>query len=352
MTALILAGSGAYGQVPIHELGDLTEIGSSVLTGTSKALQEEALRKTGEAAIAKSAAALTAGAAGGTEGVAAAGFFETIANQLENLYQLEMTYGEIVEGNDVLRQAYNASRLISSAPELRALYSELSEYNFLISALSSDLSSYSADGKVSAARLYSTARMLAYSESVVLDDFAYIKKMLFTPGMTMDSRLNILKGYLQSIRQHKGQLYDVYAGLLRERKEQEEDELNRVANYVYASAFGEVPELKDLSGRKRGELLSGDEKREADDVLREAKEYNQQRKEYTLENLEKKKGSLVSDAINLTTAIVGFMALFLLVFAYVRRHRGERQTQDAMYKWGVGLIFFIVALQLVKILVA
>lgn len=352
---IILSASLALSASPLHAQsaplsGAASDIqGALDLIGAEK-LGTEAAKKAAEKAAAdalakqaaKAGASLIAGQAAGTSGVAAAGFFETIANQLESLLQLETTYQEIVEGNDVLRQVYNVSQLITSAPELRDLYYELTEYNALTQALASNLRYYSSSGEVSVSQVYATARLLALNEKAVLEDYDFLRKTILRPGLTMEARLSMIGGILKRIREHKGQLEAAFANLFSKAKQSSVEGGVAVANEVYTSFFLGQPEALWLEERAE---------KQAEDDLRGAEQYEQERKKYTIENISAKRGDIVRQAFNLTIAIVGFIAMFLLAMAYARRNRGERQANDAFYKWGVGLIFFLVALEIVKIII-
>ena len=54
-------------------------------------------------------------------------------------------------------------------------------------------------------------------------------------------------------------------------------------------------------------------------------------------------------AINISSVMVGLIAVIMLAWNYFKRSKGDGQSNDALASWGWGLILVIIGLQVVKL---
>lgn len=289
-----------------------------------------------------------------------AGFWETFAHQMENLEQQILAYEEMIRGNDMIRSVYSASKFLTSAPEVAQLYSEIEIYNAMIQMLYNDLKRYASDPDMDPARLAYTARLLNSSEQMVSKtientmDLAFMKS-----GLDFQTRLKLIKDAIAELMAHKGLIAQHIEGLKRFKKQKKMDYAPVAATKTYHQALApkkpgiaKPRELIDLQLRESGEILTDEQNRIADEILDNAKKYKAKKQNYTVDNFVKEKDNVVKKVINITSLVVGLIAAAMGALAYARRQRGERQVNDAIYKWLIGILFFIFALQIVKILIA
>lgn len=294
------------------------------------------------------------------EAAVSTGFFETLANQLENLEQMQLTYEEIMNGNDIIRSVYSASKFLTSSPQVSQLYGEIESYNTMVEMLYTDMKRYASDPDMDPALLARTARLLNSSQQMVTQTIENTMQLAFMEkGLSYEERLNRIKEAISELLAHKGLISRHIEGLKRFKKEKKMDPAPTAATVVYhqslstkKSGFTKPADLLELQTRETGQVLTEEQEKIAQEVLRNANNYRKQKDNYTVDKIVETKNNTVRTVINITSLVVGLIAAAIGAMAYARRQRGERQVNDAIYKWLIGILFFIFALQIVKILIA
>ncbi len=311
-------------------------------------------------ALLKAGAEMGAATAMGGDPAAAAGFLQTISNQLETLYQGAQQLDEIINGNEMAKQMYSASRLLTTSSEFYNLYSAYDQYNMTLGLVKDELKSYSTtpSDEWDYNRWYRTARLATDSAAMVAEDFENILNVVTSMyGMTHKERIDMIKAKTKEILAQKGILLQEVSELRDAANRAKSKKALAEANEAYNNAFCRYSKSKRLktsySAGSAGQYiyLSPEQESEANAIVNAAKKYKEKKEKYTMEEIENKKSYLVERAINITTIITGLLLLFALPLAFARRHRGERQTADAMFKWMIAIVFFIIALQVVKIII-
>lgn len=183
--------------------------------------------------------------------------------------------------------------------------------------------------KIRALRMQAT-RLATELEMIVTDIQAVLNAVTNLTTKDRDDALKEGKENLEKITgEIEGSMYeDVYALV--------NNELEKDIQLQVQAAFGEIPSSED-------EKIFDERLKK---IVNEAKKkiVGQDEELYDADA-----ATTVDRAFNLVTAIIGVLAVLMLVWAFGSRVKGEPRHQDALWKVFAGLIFILLLLQVIKV---
>ncbi len=296
-----------------------------------------------------------------TDEIVTAGFFETISNQVENLQLMIETAEEIANGNELFRQVYSASRFLTTSPRVSELVNELRDYYDMSENLLAEAKMLASDSDYSSSweaerRLYRSTRIMLNSGKIIENDFKRIKRALTEDGYTFTDRDNMVKEMIDELVSNKGLLAQEFASLknikFKKKKNDLDAETNDLTNTILTGESETTGKGANSKSSEDKIYLSEEQEKEGKEVLDAANSYGKERDKMTLDNIERQRDDLIGKAFDWASILAGIVALGALPILFARRYRGEKQTADSFYKFFIGIAFFIIALQIVKIIVS
>jgi hypothetical protein len=208
-------------------------------------------------------------------------------------------------------------------------------------------------GEFTLAKAQAILKSLIYPEMLLTECIGMITIIIGKEGMTWVQKRDELEKLLQKVRYTKAivqRLYDNAVVKAREEKATKESGkiiLSSVGLPTFSSPtnFSGPTDAYMLPVGTPGGTANVDNS-DIDEIVSAANKIANNR--VSLKKTKEELGKARQPALDIATIIIGIMALFTLVGAFARRNKGEHQNADALYKVFAGMLFAVLALQLVQ----
>ena len=286
-----------------------------------------------------------------------ANWTENLYNVSESLLNMDQQLQEAIKGNRYLELAYGVGTLVTEDPIVPELYNEIYMYYNTVQAVRGSIQSNLLSGSITPQKASSVLASLIYPETLIKEDIAWIGTIIGRPGETWKEKAEALKELSTKLNNHRRLTELIYNATIK--KAQADSTKQATANKVRAATgLAQVQSSSSSAGATPGgntssspaSATSGGSSKgsDTDDIVKEAKRIGEARQKITLRETKEAIGKARKPALDIASVIIGIMASIAIAFAYSKRHRGEHQSADALYKVFAGLVFAIISLQIVQ----
>lgn len=279
-----------------------------------------------------------------------ANWTENLYNSMESLINMDMQLEALMEQNKYLSAAYNVGTLITEDPIVPEIYNELNDYYNTVQNVRESIQNNLLSGTITPQKAANVMRSLVYPETLITEDIAWMGKIMMRRGEEWPAKIKALRELKDTMRRHRRLTELIYE---KEIKDANDFLRARDREIVVRQSVGLAPLPTQTVQNELGtpQAVSGGEGEQdpvIDDIVKEAKKIGQKREKISLKETKEALGKARQPALDVASVIIGIMASIAVAFAYSKRHRGEHQSADALYKVFAGLVFAIIGLQIVQ----
>ena len=273
---------------------------------------------------------------------------ENLYNAAERLLTADAQLEQMLEQTQYLRAAYDATSIFVKDPIVTEIYEELEDYYNTAQNVRQSIQANLLSGNITPHKAANVMRSLVYPEALITEDVAFLSVIMMRRGEKWPEKIEAMRKLLEKIKRHRVLLDMIYGKEI-------DDHLDymrklRAANEVHA-AMGTIPipdpEINNDFEKNATDVVAKD-RAKLDRIVERAKEIGEVRRKITLKETKNALGQARQPALDISSVIIGIMASIAIAFAYSKRHRGEHQSADALYKVFAGLVFAIIFLQIVQ----
>lgn len=355
---VLIAGAVLAGQVPAAGQGGIvsTVIGNAGVSGgldiaTASIIGPEAAAEAATVQTAVRGLSIWQKVFGWQTG---ANWTENLYNSMESLLNMDMQLEALMEQNKYLSAVYNVGTLITEDPIVPEIYNELNDYYYTVQNVRQSIQDNLLNGTITPQKATNVMRSLVYPETLITEDIAWMGKIMMRRGEEWPKKIEALKELKDKMRRHRRLTELIYQKEIKDWRDylQKQQTANVVNKSVGLPPLPTQTVQNEL-GTPVEASLSGPGGENGpdpviDDIVKEAEKIGKRRESITLRETKEALGQARQPALDIASIIIGIMASIAVAFAYSKRHRGEHQSADALYKVFAGLVFAIIGLQIVQ----
>lgn len=273
---------------------------------------------------------------------------ENLYNAAERLLTADAQLEQMLEQTQYLRAAYDATSIFVKDPIVLEIYEELENYYNTAQNVRQSIQSNLLSGNITPQKAANVMRSLVYPEALITEDVAFLSVIMMRRGEKWPEKIKALKELKGKMRRHRRLTELIYQKEIKDWRDYLQKQ--QTANEVH-TAMGIIPvpgpEINNEFEKNATDVVAKD-RAKLDRIVERAKKIGAARQKITLKETKNALGKARQPALDIASVIIGIMASIAVAFAYSKRHRGEHQSADALYKVFAGLVFAIISLQIVQ----